>query len=136
MIPALSIALSGMQAASTQLAASASNIANAETVGGIPGTPGGASNPAYQPVTVSLSDTAANGVPGGVAAKTTSRSDYYTTYDPDAPFADARGYVATPAVDPAAELVNVANARYQFEASAKIVKVANEMEKAEIDILA
>ena len=136
MIPALSIALSGMQAASTQLAATASNIANAQTIGGIPGTPGGASNPVYQPVTVSFSSVATNGVPGGVAARTTSSSDYYTTYNPDAPFADAKGNVAAPAVDPAKELVNAAFARYQFEASAKLVKVANEMQKAAIDILA
>jgi len=135
-IPALSIALSGMQVATTELDAAASNIANSQTTGGVPGTSGALTNPVYQPVTVTLSDEAKSGTPGGVKATTSSSLDYTETYDPTAPYADSRGYVATPAVDLSTQLVNVAYARIQFEANAKVAKVASQMAKTAIDILA
>lgn len=125
-----------MQAASAQLDAAVSNIANSQTIGGIPGTVGGVRAPVYQPVTVTLSDASRNGGSGGVSATASSSSNYSRTYNPDAPIADVKGYVATPNVGVATELVNALLARTQFEASAMIVKVASDMQKAAIDILA
>jgi flagellar basal-body rod protein FlgC len=132
---AMSIAASGMQAASLQLAASASNIANMQSDGPLPASAPGAETPAsaYQPVTVN--ETAAPGggvqtslspiVPGAVLA-----------YDPSAPFANLQGMVAAPNVDPAAEMVNQLTAAIAFKANLAVFKAAESDDKALFDTLA
>lgn len=123
-----SISLSGMQAAATRLEASASNIANASSSGSLPDAAGASS--AYAPVTVRQSDVRG----GGVSARIVNAADpYVPAYDPTSPDADAEGMVATPNVDTASELVNVMTARISYEASAKTMKVANDMQKTTLD---
>lgn len=117
-----------MQAAATRLEASASNIANASSSGPVPNASGATT--AYAPVTVTQSDVKG----GGVSARITNAADpYVTAYDPSAPDANAEGMVADPNVDMASELVNVMSARISYEASAKTMKVANDMLKTTLD---
>jgi len=135
---AMSIAASGMQAASVQLAASASNVANMQTDGPLPATspnvpvaqtPGSV----YQPVTVS--QTAAPG--GGVQASLSpSLPSYVLAYDPTAPFANLQGMVAAPNVDPAAEVVNQISASIAFKANLAAFKAAQSDYKALFEAMA
>lgn len=123
------ISVSGMQAAATRLEAAAQNIANARSSGPLP-TSSGATT-AYAPVTVKQSDVKG----GGVSARIVNAGGdpYVPTYDPSSPDADAEGMVAAPNVDMAGELVNVMTARMSYEASAKTLKVANDMMKTTLD---
>lgn len=123
-----SISVSGMQAAATRLEASASNIANASSSGPLPDASG--TTTAYAPVTVQQSDVKG----GGVSARIVNASDsYVTSYDASSPDANADGMVAMPNVDMASELVNVMTARISYEASAKTLKVANDLQKTALD---
>ncbi len=123
-----SISLSGMQAATTRLEASAQNIANAQSSGRL--ASGSTPSTAYTPVTVTQSDVKG----GGVSARIVNAGDpYVPSYDPSSPDADAEGMVAAPNVDMASELVNVMTARISYEASIKTLKVGNDMLKTTLD---
>ena len=135
---AMTIAVSGMLAASTSLTASASNLANLQSDGPVPATdpqqpvvpaPGSV----YQPVQVT--DTARPG--GGVsAAASPSLPAYSLAYDPTAPFANMQGMVAQPNVNPAREVVNQITASLAYKANIATFKTAQEMEKSLLDALA
>ncbi|MCM5558050.1 flagellar basal body rod protein FlgC [Pleomorphomonas sp. JP5] len=123
-----SISLSGMQAATTRLEASAQNIANAQSSGRL--ASGSTPSTAYTPVTVTQSDVKG----GGVSARIVNAGDpHVPSYDPSSPDADAEGMVAAPNVDMASELVNVMTARISYEASIKTLKVGNDMLKTTLD---
>ena len=124
----LSISASGMNAAATRLEASASNIANVGSSGPLPDANGATT--AYAPVTVKQGDVRG----GGVAARIVQAADpYVAAHDPASPDADGKGMVAAPHVDMTGELVNVMTARISYEASAKALKVGNDMLKATLD---
>lgn len=124
----MSISTSGLNAAATRLEASASNIANAQSSGPLPDASG--SSTAYQPLRVAQSDVKG----GGVSARLTRAPDpYVTTSDPTSPDANEDGLVAMPNVDMAGEMVNILTARMSYEASAKTMKVANDMMKTTLD---
>jgi flagellar basal-body rod protein FlgC len=135
---AMNIAVSGMRAASTGLAASASNLANLESDGPVPATSpqqqvAQAPGSVYQPVAVT--QTAQPG--GGVTASVTpSLPSYALAYDPSAPFANMQGMVATPNVDPAQEIVNQMTASLAYRANIATFKTAQQMEKSLLDALA
>lgn len=123
-----SISMSGLQAATTRLEASAQNIANAQSSGPLPSASGATS--AYAPLTVKQADVKG----GGVSARIVNAADpYVPTYDPASPDADAEGMVAAPNVDMASELVNVMTARISYETSVKTLKVGNDMLKTTLD---
>lgn len=123
-----SISVSGMQAAATRLEASASNIANASSSGPVPDAAGNTT--AYSPVKVQQSDVKG----GGVSSRIVNAADpYVMSPDASSPDANADGMVAMPNVDMASELVNVMTARISYEASAKTLKVANDLQKTALD---
>jgi flagellar basal-body rod protein FlgC len=135
---AMAIAASGMAAASTSIAVSASNIANMDSTGPVPAT-----NPSqpvpqtpgsvYQPVSASL--TASPG--GGVQATTSNILPSYTlAYDPSAPFANLQGMVAAPNVDPVAETVDQISAAAAFQANLAVFKAADKDFNSLLDMLA
>jgi flagellar basal-body rod protein FlgC len=128
----LSIAASGLAAASRRLEVSASNVANALDTGPLPGAPNPtAAPPAYVPQ--HLVQTSVAG--GGTATTVTNVSPSYTSgYDPTAPYADKNGQVAAPNVDLANEAIQQITARYAFAANAKVVQVDAEMMKTLLDI--
>ena len=128
----LSIAASGLAAASRRLEVSASNVANALDNGPLPGAPNPTgAPPAYVPQR--LDQTAVAG--GGTATTVTNVSpSYVPSYDPTAPYADKNGQVAAPNVDLASEAIQQITARYAFAANAKVVQVDAEMMKTLLDI--
>jgi flagellar basal-body rod protein FlgC len=104
------IALSGMQAAQTQLNVAANNIANADT-------------PGYQSRRADLVELSTGGV--GVAGMTSDTT-------PGAPQPDGK---TGSNVDLARELVNVRQAQTLYAANAMVVKTADQMTGSLLDIL-
>lgn len=115
------IAVSGMNAAMLRLQVSAGNVANAFTEGPLPGAPNASGySAAYVPLRVDQVDMAGGGTRASVGTVTPS---FVATYDPDAPFADGEGMVASPNVDLADEAVKQIMARYSYAANAAVVRV-------------
>ncbi len=130
----LTIAASGLLAASTRLQVSAENVANANSDGPLPsaGAAVQAQYPAaYVPQQVGQVATAGGGTsaivtkvaPGDVAVS-----------DPGAPYADAGGEVAQPNVDFANEAIQQATASYDFTMNALVMRVYSRMMKTLLDI--
>lgn len=128
MSPVQTIALSGMNAATRRLQASARNIANAQTSGALPGVAGPA---VYAPVEVQVSAQAGGGVATNLAPSARAAR---LAYDPQARFADARGYVAAPDVDMVGEIVELAMASYAFAANLKVLRTADDMARSTLKI--
>jgi flagellar basal-body rod protein FlgC len=143
----LSIATSGLSAASLRLNVAASNIANALTTGPLPptngsgttgGGTGGSSNnsnfpAAYAPLQVNQADQS-NG--GTVATVSTVSPSFVPQYDPSAPFANQDGLVAAPNVDLASQFVQLLTAKYSFAANAKVIQAYANTTKSLLDITA
>src|SRR5581483_10236276 len=117
----LSIATSGLSAASLRLEVAASNIANARDTGPLPpagGTPTNSSNgssfpAAYVPLQVNQVDQTTGSAPAGTLATVTSVSPSFVVQsDPNAPFANQDGLVAAPNVDLASQFIQLLTAKY------------------------
>lgn len=130
LVSAMSIARSGLDAATRRLEVSASNIANLRTTGPVPGADG--TTTAYRALEVR--QTATPG--GGVDARVVPRSPGWTI-EPGIgdPNADENGLVAAPNVDLVTETTDLLMARIGYAAAAKVMKVADEMQKSAIDVL-
>ena len=112
-----SIAASGLAAQSKRLEVTAANVANQRSVAPRPGAQPQAGE--YVPHQVALSSRAG----GGVEAKAVPVSPpSVLVYEPGAPDADADGIVARPNVDLATELVNLLDARRNFQANLKVIQ--------------
>jgi flagellar basal-body rod protein FlgC len=128
----LSIASSGLAAASLRLQVSASNVANSQSSGPLPGSPNAAKFPAaYVPQRV---DQVAVAGGGTVATASTVSSGTVSQFDPGAPFANQDGLVAAPNVDPANEAIQQITARFDFASNAKVIQVESELLKTLLDI--
>ena len=145
----LSIATSGLSAASLRLDVTASNIANALTTGPLPATSGsGASNgasssnsgsnfSAYVPLQVNQVDQTNGSTPGGTAAVVSTVSpSFLPQFDPTSPFANQDGLVAAPNVDLASQFIQLLTAKYDFAANAKVVQAYDNTQKSLLDITA
>ena len=130
----LSIATSGMTAATRRLEVSASNVANARSDGPLPSADAAvqAQYPeAYKPLRVDQVETSGGGTFANVRHDSPS---HVRNYDPGAPYADDRGMVASPNVDFANEVVQQIFARHAFAANAEVVRVYARMMKSLLDI--
>jgi flagellar basal body rod protein FlgC len=133
----ISIGLSGMRAAEAQASAAASNIVHAGTEGHVPGPNVQPADAVYQPVDVVTYDLGRNGQPGGVGYSVTTRPNGYSVVsDPSSPAADSSGNVATPNIDVPSEVVSLAQAKYQFYASAAVVRVGEQMMRTVVNLMA
>ncbi|MCP3398387.1 flagellar basal body rod protein FlgC [Bradyrhizobium sp. CCGB20] len=146
----LSIATSGLSAASLRVNVAASNIANVSTTGPLPASGGssasaGASSPgigptfpaAYVPLRVDQVSQSSGSTPGGTIATVSAVSPSFTAQSaPGAPFANQDGLVAAPNVDLAGEFVELATAKYSFIANAKVIQAYAETEDTLLDIKA
>lgn len=137
--PALSNALSGLNAQKLRLSATASNVANVSTGGAVPGSAEAAAGAStvYRPLTVNItSQTLPDGQGAGVSAYVTERENGFSlSYDPSAPGANAEGFVAVPNVDLAQEAVNLIETKALFKANAAVIKVQDEMLGSFMDIV-
>jgi len=125
----MSIARSGLEASMLRLTASASNVANAQSNGVVPGSSSGQA--VYQPVRAELSPSAGGGVQGRLVPTDPA---YRLTYDPASVHANADGMIAAPNVDVADELVEQLSAKLAFEANLKVVATVSELERRSIDL--
>jgi flagellar basal-body rod protein FlgC len=136
MSPTLSIAASGMSAATRRLEVSARNIANAYSAGPLP-SPDVAliaiHPPAYEAQRVEQVETADGGTRAFVREASPGT---VTAYDPNAPYADANGMVAMPNVDLANEAVEHITAQLSFAMNAYVARTSAHMMKSLIDIKA
>jgi flagellar basal-body rod protein FlgC len=146
----LSIATSGLSAASLRLDVAASNIANALTTGPLPatggsGTSGGTGNSsnntnfpaAYVPLQVNQVDQSSGSTPGGTSATVSAVSPSFVAQsDPSAPFANQDGLVAAPNIDLASQFIQLLTAKYEFAANAKVIRAYAETTKSLLDITA
>ncbi|MBB4369209.1 flagellar basal-body rod protein FlgC [Bradyrhizobium sp. cir1] len=144
----LSIATSGLSAASLRVNVAASNIANISTTGPLPasggsGTSAGAGSSsiaptfpaAYVPLRVDQVSQSSGSTPGGTVATVSAVSPSYTAQsDPSAPFANQDGLIAAPNVDLANEFAQLAVAKYSFIANAKVIQAYAETEDTLLDI--
>lgn len=135
MADALSIALTGLMAQTRRLTATASNVANATTVGTLP-TQESAASTVYKPLNVSFTALTAGSQPGGVAATITSNEDGYSSvYDPTSIYANEDGLVAAPDVDLAKEMVNLLETKALYKANLHVIKADKEMMGDLLDIV-
>lgn len=127
----LNNAVSGLTAASTRLAGAASNIANSLDTSPLSPSPG--QTPAYQPV-----DTVQTTRPGGgtLATYRPVAPASQAIYDPNSPFADTNGLVATPNVDLAQQLVQTIIAKQSYDANAQVIKTAQHLQHSTLDLFA
>ena len=130
------IAVSGLNAATARIAASANNIANGSSKGKVPTE----SNPeptSYQPVRAVTLPVTGNGMGLGVRSTLQPLTEsYHVGYDPNSPHANEKGEVAITSVDLATEIVEMTMAEAAYKANAKVIAVAKEMEEYLIDELA
>jgi len=126
---AVGIARSGLEASMLRLTASASNIANAQSTGVVPGSGTGAA--AYQPVRADLSSNVSGGVQGRLVAVDPA---YRLTYDPASMHANADGMIAAPNVDVTDELVETLSAKLAFQTNLKVIATASELERRSLDL--
>jgi flagellar basal-body rod protein FlgC len=136
MLSAIS-ALSGMQAASTRLTASANNLANMNSNGALPSAnaPADAPKP-YQPVRVEQTSVEGAGGSGGVTVATVRNvtPGYVSMYDPTASYADSQGMVAAPNVNVENEMVNIAQAKAEFTLNANVAHSIDNLVKKLFDL--
>ena len=134
MTDALSIALSGLTAQKTRLAATASNVANASSGGPVPSVDPSApaqSQTVYRPLQVNLSSS-----PSGVQADVVAdQNGYSVIYDPSSSFANADGFTAVPNVDLAAEAVKLTEIKILYKANLSVMRTQNEMMGDLLDII-
>jgi len=141
----LSIATSGLSAASLRVSVAASNIANVQTTGPLPASGGSSPSPgagiaptfpaAYVPLRVDQVSQSSGSTPGGTVATVSTVSPSFTAQsDPGAPYANQDGLVAAPNVDLASEFVELAAAKYSFIANAKVIQAYSETTESLLDI--
>lgn len=130
------IALSGLNAASSRAAVAADNIANVSTTGALPASdgtvPAGAPK-AYDPLQIVQTANAGGGTQTSV---TTVKPSTVASYDPTASYANQDGLVAAPNVDLSQEMVSLLVARYSFAANAQVLKADDRMNKTLLDAIA
>ena len=125
MINSISIALTGLAAASKKINASASNIANLQTTGSLKE---GEQAP-YTPITVqSKANVDTQGNAQGVQTKFVPKQNpFVPVFDPDSPFADENGIIGIPNVNLAQEAININIAKIQFKANIATLLAAQKL---------
>ncbi len=114
----------------TRLTASASNIANANSIGA---TAGGNGPAPYSPVRAVQGNVAGGGVTSHIVS---AARQALSVHEPGLPFADAQGMVAMPDVNMADEMVETLAASIAFQANARVLGTVHALERRVIDQLA
>lgn len=131
MVSAIGTALSGLNAASTRLSASASNIANLQSTQ--TRRNGVTVNEPYTPVQVDQQSVAGGGTRAIVRPVP---NPTVPVYDPSNAAADAEGIVQFPNVNLEEEVVNQVVAKYDFKANLQVIKTEKETTDSLLNILA
>src|SRR5471030_1148084 len=136
MADAMTISASGLQAALQTLSSVAVNLANAKSNGPVPSTPptqavAQTAGSVYQPTT-SIQTTAPDG--GVTTSLQPSLPAYNLAYDPQAPYANMQGMIATPNVDMPTQILDQIEAANSFRANLAVYKAASGLYKSLLDI--
>lgn len=135
MYGSLDISVSGMVAQRTRLETVATNIANADAILDENGEP----NPFQRRIAhLAPAGDARRGELGGVrvAAIDLDDSEFRLDYDPGNPYADERGYVRYPNVDPTIEQVNGMLALRAYEANVAAAETTKTMMAQSLRLIA
>lgn len=134
LIDTLSVASSGLSAQRVRLQTVSSNIANAESVDA-------QGNP-YQRKVVNLSSQSAD--PFGDALSQAiqhvsidgveQREDFIEVYDRDSKFADEKGMVRKPNINPMTEMVDMMSASRSYEANSTVIDATRELANRAISL--
>jgi flagellar basal-body rod protein FlgC len=118
-----------MAAEAERLAAVASNVANANSIGTSSGAPYRAREVVFEAVSADDdSEAPAVGMAGvRVAGVVESADPLRTAWDPGSNFADANGYVTMPNVNPVEEMVNMISAQQDYQADLEAFNVAKSL---------
>ena len=130
LLSTFAIASSGMSAESERLSATASNLANANSAVSTRDQPYRAREVVFQAVAAGDGSGEANSVGmAGVKVAAVVESDAPTkqVYDPGSTFADEKGYVQMPNVNPVDEMVNMISAQQDYQADLEAFNVAKTM---------
>lgn len=131
MIGTINIALSGLEAASKKVNATASNIANLQTVGSIED---GGQVP-YTPLTTKQTAQGIDGSGVGVRSEIISAGrPFVPSYDPDSPFANSEGIIGVPNINLAEQAVNLITAEISYKANLATLETASELSDELLDI--
>jgi flagellar basal-body rod protein FlgC len=120
------IAGSGMSAQSVRLNATASNLANADSVSATAEGTYRAKHPVFQAVEPGAPGPA-DGVAVRVAGVVESRDAPDRRYQPGHPLADAEGYVYAPRVNVVDEMVNMISASRSYQNDVEVMKTARDL---------
>lgn len=122
------IAASGMSAQSVRLNATASNLANADSVGGDPSKVYRARHPVFEAVRASLSSAKDQ---GGAAVRIREITENTTAptarYEPGNPLADTQGYVYAPNVNVVEEMVDMISASRSYQNNVEVMNTTKEL---------
>lgn len=153
---AITTAVSGLLASAAQLTATASNVANIQSVGALPqhgspfgpavrigapatppdgGGPGAGGRPnapqPYQPLTAVQTTAPGGGVTTEIATRAAS---VVPAYSPQSPYANSQGLVGAPKVDLAQASADQLSALASFQANIATLKAAEETQKTVLAI--
>jgi len=125
MLDAISTALSGLNAASRRVEASASNIANSTSTSPL--------SDENAPSALTTAQSAQEN--GGVRSQIIPReAGIVERFAPDSPFANEQGFVGTPNVNLAEEAVNLRLAEIAYKANISTLQATSEISDALLDI--
>ena len=117
------VAGSALQAQSTRLNTTASNLANADSVVGSDGQPYRAKQVVF--AATPLGDPAAQGV--RVSQVVDSAAPLRLVYDPKSPAANADGYVSMPNVNVVEEMTNMISASRAYQNNVEVMNTAKSL---------
>jgi flagellar basal-body rod protein FlgC len=120
------VAGSGMSAQSVRLNTTASNLANADSIGGDPTKVYKAKHPLFEAVRNGLG---ANSATAGVAVKGIfeSQATPNARYEPGNPLADGNGFVYAPNVNTVEEMVDMISASRSYQNNVEVMNTAKDM---------
>lgn len=122
MFNVFSIAGSALTAQSARLNATASNLANADSMAGADGKPYAAKQVVFKAMPVEGGGTGVR-----VSQVVESAAPFRMTYDPKNPAADEQGYVAMPNVNVVDEMVNMISASRAYQTNAEVMNTAKSL---------
>jgi len=122
------IAGSGMSAQSVRLNATASNLANADSIGNSPASVYKARHPVFEAVRAGLGlSKDQSGAAVKVQNIVESNAPPSSRYEPGNPLADANGYVYAPNVNVVEEMVDMISASRAYQNNVEVMNTSKEM---------
>jgi flagellar basal-body rod protein FlgC len=121
------IAASGMSAQSVRLNATASNLANADSVGSDPDKVYRARHPVFEAVRAGLGNKSQSGAAVRVTSIVENNAAPTARYEPGNPLANAQGYVYAPNVNVVEEMVDMISASRAYQNDVEVMNTSKEM---------